>query len=363
MAPTEIVAKQHYRTLSKLFDILGITVALLIGSTKAAEKKAVQKGLADGSISVAIGTHALISGGVEFLNLGLAVTDEQHRFGVLQRSALQKKGHGVHQLIISATPIPRTLALTLYGDLSLSALDELPPGRQRVETYVIDSGKRERAYGFIRDHLAQGRQAYIVCPLIDDSEVLPLSSVTRYFEETAQPLLSGFKTAYIHGRLKRADMDGIMEQFTAGEIDAIVATTVIEVGVDTPNAVIMLIENADRFGLSALHQLRGRVGRGQHKSYCIMVSDSKSVKAKERLSVMREESDGLIIAERDLTLRGPGDFFGTVQHGLPQFKIADLSEDLEPLKEAADTARNWECEVWSAKLDKAVEEMLTKIIS
>ena len=332
MAPTEILAEQHFATLYRLLSPAGISVRLLTGSTPPAEKSAIYSMLADGSLDIAVGTHALISGGVEFSRLALTVTDEQHRFGTGQRAALAKKGADPHMLVMSATPIPRTLALIIYGDLDVSILDEMPGGRIPIETYRIDSGKRERAYGFIRGLLDEGRQAYIVCPLVDEGEG-DLASAEQYAMKLSNGAFSGYSVGLLHGRMKPADKDYTMRRFNDGSIQLLVSTTVVEVGVDVPNAVVMLIENAERFGLSQLHQLRGRVGRGQYKSYCILVSDVNTETSIRRLRTMTATSDGFEIARQDLALRGPGDFFGSRQHGLPALHLADLSADLSALEQ------------------------------
>lgn len=340
MAPTAILAEQHYQTLQALLSPLGISVGLLTGSQKAAEKRQVRQALAAGELAVCAGTHALISQGVEFARIGCVVTDEQHRFGVSQRLQLQQKAQNPHVLVMSATPIPRTLALIIYGDLELSVIDELPPGRQPVATYRIDSSKRQRALGFIRRHLDQGLQAYIVCPLVEAGEADPgLKAATDYADELAAQFFSGYRVGLLHGRMKAAEKEGMMARFKAGEVQLLIATTVIEVGVDVPNAVIMMIENAERFGLSQLHQLRGRVGRGQAQSHCILLTDARGEATLERLDALCHTTDGFKVAEFDLKQRGPGDFFGERQHGLPALKIADLSTDMGLLaaaKQAAD---------------------------
>ncbi len=337
MAPTEILAAQHYESLKALLEPAHIVVALLTGSVKAAEKKRIYAALESGDIQLIIGTHALLGEQVAFQNLGLVITDEQHRFGVHQRSALAQKGASPHLLVMSATPIPRTLALMVYGDLDVSILDELPPGRQKIETYLIDPGKRQRAFGYIRQHLDQGRQGYLICPLIegDDSGAM---SVNEYagLVESAFP---GVRVETLHGKMKPAEKDAAMAAFASGEAGLLVSTTVVEVGVDVPNAVIMLIENAERYGLSQLHQLRGRIGRGQYKSTCILVTEADNEETLQRLKLFRDTSDGFKIAEADLKLRGPGDFFGSRQHGLPQLKIADMTGDMRVLKEAQTAAR------------------------
>ena len=336
MVPTEILAEQHFQSLSGLFAGTGLNIALLTGSTKQAAKKQILSELKSGSIDIVIGTHALISDNVEFSGLGLVITDEQHRFGVAQRAALNSKGRYPHIIVMSATPIPRTLALMIFGDLDLSVIDEMPPGRKPTDTYLIDSEKRSRLYGFIRKHITNGNQCYIVCPLVEqnDSELV---SAEEYAERLDKTVLSDCRIGILHGRMKPAEKDRIMSAFAAGEIDILVSTTVIEVGVNVPNATIMVIENAERFGLSQLHQLRGRVGRGSDKAYCIMVSDASSQATLERLKVMCSTNNGFTIADEDLRLRGPGDFFGTRQHGLPELRTAKLTDmvSVEAAREAA----------------------------
>lgn len=337
MAPTEILATQHYVSLTALLEPASIRTALLTGTVTAANKRKLAEALRTGEIDLVIGTHALISQQVEFRNLGLVITDEQHRFGVEQRSALAQKGDSPHLLVMSATPIPRTLALMVYGDLDISVLDELPPGRQKIETYLIDSGKRSRAFRFIQKHLKEGRQGYLVCPLIDEDES-GMASVSQYAELVRQSFPQA-SVGVLHGRMKPAEKDAVMQSFSHGETQLLVSTTVVEVGVDVPNAVIMLIENAERYGLSQLHQLRGRIGRGQHKSTCILVSDAQNEETLARLKILCETGDGFKIADADLRLRGPGDFFGQRQHGLPQLKIADMMSDMEVLLKAQECAR------------------------
>ena len=340
MAPTEILAEQHYATLTGFLEPFGIRVAKLTGSMRAAEKRAVLSGLASGEYALCVGTHALLSGGVEFRDLALVVTDEQHRFGVQQRAALAEKGLRPHILVMSATPIPRTLALMIYGELDVSLIDELPPGRQKVDTFAVDESYRARLGGFIEKLVSEGRQVFVVCPRIEEGEEAGdgLKSAEEHAEELRQQL-PGLRIACIHGKLKAREKDEIMSRFAAGETDVLVSTTVIEVGVDVPNAALMVVENAERFGLSQLHQLRGRVGRGKHKSWCILVSDAKGEEARARLSAMTHISDGFRIAEEDLRLRGPGDFFGSRQHGLPELHIADLGADMNVLKAAQDAAK------------------------
>lgn len=332
MAPTEILATQHFKTLSKQLEPFKITVALLTGSTTAKEKRNILEATASGDIKVLCGTHALIEKSVEFNNLSLVITDEQHRFGVSQRASLISKGKYPHTLVMSATPIPRSLALTIYGDLDISVLDELPKGRKSVKTYLIDTKKRLRALGFIEKEIQNGRQAYIVCPAVEGSE-LDIESATQYYKKLCLHF-NDYKIGLLHGKMKPSEKDAIMTDFRNGSIDILVSTTVIEVGVDVSNATIMMIENADRFGLSQLHQLRGRVGRGNEQSHCILVSDSSSESAKSRLCIMTKTSDGFEIAKFDLRQRGPGDFFGDRQHGLPALHTADLISDSFMLQKA-----------------------------
>lgn len=336
MAPTEILAEQHRASLSRLLAPAGIPVGLLTGSLPAREKREVRAGLLDGSLPLVVGTHALLSEGVQFDRLGLVITDEQHRFGVGQRAALAAKGRNPHLLVMSATPIPRTLALIVYGDLDISVLDELPPGRQPVATFAVGSDKRERAYTYIKRHIAEGRQAYIVCPLVEEQEDTDsaLRAASTYVRELQNGPFQGYSLGLLHGRMKAADKEAVMAAFARGEISVLVATTVIEVGVDVPNAVLILIENAERFGLAQLHQLRGRVGRGRYPSTCILISDAKNEDARRRLRVLCETNDGFRIADEDLRLRGPGDFFGNRQHGLPHLKLASLSDDMGLFRQA-----------------------------
>lgn len=332
MAPTEILANQHYETLSNLLGGAGIKTELLTGSTPAAEKRRIKAALACGEAQLAIGTHALIQKDVDFKNLGLVITDEQHRFGVNQRASLAEKGSEVHTLVMSATPIPRTLALMIYGDLDISILDELPPGRQKIRTDVVDSRYHKRLYEFVKKQIAAGQQAYIVCPLVEagESDLLPAE---EYAEQLANGAFKGINLGVLHGKMNSKSKERVMAGFVSGHIKILVATTVVEVGVDVPNASVMIIENAERFGLSQLHQLRGRVGRGKAQSYCVLVSDSESETARERLQIMKKYSDGFKIADEDLKQRGPGDFFGNRQHGLPELKIADMLSNTEILAE------------------------------
>lgn len=336
MAPTEILANQHFNSLSELLSPVGIKVALLTGSVSAKNKHYIYEQLISGDINLVVGTHALITDKVEFKNLGLVITDEQHRFGVNQRSALVGKGDAPHTLVMSATPIPRTLALMIYGDLDISVLDELPPGRQKIETHCINSEKRPRAFEYIRRHLEQGRQAYIICPLIDESEN-DMASVNEYAEMLSE-YFPKESIGILHGKMKPKEKESVMSAFSSGETKILVSTTVVEVGVDVPNAVIMMIENAERYGLSQLHQLRGRVGRGKEKSTCILVTDAQNEEALARMKTMCSTSDGFKIADEDLRLRGPGDFFGQRQHGLPQFRIADMMNNIDVMKQAQEAA-------------------------
>lgn len=339
MAPTEILATQHYESLLKILAPAGINIRLLTGSTPAKEKKEIKKALFDGEIDLIIGTHALIQNDVAFKNLALVITDEQHRFGVKQRAQLAEKGEDVHTIVMSATPIPRTLGLILYGDLDISILDELPPGKQEIRTDVVDSRYHKRLYKFIKDAIARGEQCYIVCPAVEENET-NIKSAEELADELANGEFKGYNLGILHGKMKPKDKEAIMKSFASGKVSLLVATTVVEVGVDVPNATIMVIENAERFGLSTLHQLRGRVGRGNKKSYCVLVSDAKGKTARERLMTMKKYSDGFKIADTDLKLRGPGDFFGSRQHGLPELKIADMVEDMDTLQNAQECAKS-----------------------
>lgn len=338
MAPTEILAAQHFESLSKMYAGTGIRVALLTGSLTPAKRRKLLEELESGEIDLAVGTHALITDAVRFRNLSLVVTDEQHRFGVAQRTALAEKGEHAHMLVMSATPIPRTLALMIYGDLDLSVLDERPPGRQPIASYRIDSSKRQRAYGYIRRHIEQGRQGYIICPLVEEGES-DMASVTEYTRRLREEVFPDLRIGMLHGKMKPKEKDAVMAAFAAGDLDLLVSTTVVEVGVDVPNAVIMLIENAERYGLSQLHQLRGRIGRGKYPSTCIFLSDARGEEANERLKIMCSTDDGFKIADEDLRLRGPGDFFGSRQHGLPQLRIANMADDIEVLRQAQACAK------------------------
>ncbi|MBO5943863.1 MAG: ATP-dependent DNA helicase RecG [Clostridia bacterium] len=339
MAPTEVLATQHFETFEKLFKGSGIRCELLTGSTKAKEKKEIKNRLENGEIDLIIGTHALIQDDVVFKQLGLVITDEQHRFGVKQRTGLCAKGDNPHVYVMSATPIPRTLGLIMFGDLNVSILDELPPGRQKIETYSVNSGKRGGMFDYIRKHLDAGYQAYIVCPLVEESEMMQgVLSAEEYYKKAQLPF-KDYKLDLLHGQMSPKKKDEIMLKFKSGETQLLISTVVIEVGVDVPNAVIMVIENAERFGLSQLHQLRGRVGRGQAKSTCILVTDATSDETMARMKIMCETTDGFKIADEDLKLRGPGDFFGTRQHGLPKLRIADILTDTKILMETQELAK------------------------
>lgn len=337
MAPTEILATQHHKALCKMMESVGVKIALLTGSTPAKEKREIKSRLLDGEIDLLIGTHAIIQNDVEFKSLALVITDEQHRFGVKQRAQLSKKGDAVHTLVMSATPIPRTLGLILYGDLDISILDELPPGRQEIRTDVVDSRYHERLYKFIRDAVDRGEQAYIVCPMVEENE-LEIKSAEELAQELSQSAFKGYNLGLLHGKMKPKDKETVMKAFAENDVQILIATTVVEVGIDVPNATVMVIENAERFGLSTLHQLRGRIGRGNKKSFCVLVSDSKSEASRERLLAMKQNSDGFKIAEIDLKTRGPGDFFGKRQHGLPDLKIADMVNDIDTLRLAQECA-------------------------
>ena len=341
MAPTEILAEQHYQSLSRLFAPLGLRVALLTGSMKEKEKRAVREDIAIGQVDLAVGTHALLTGATQFQNLDMVIADEQHRFGVAQRAKLSSKGMDPHVLVMSATPIPRTLALIMYGDLEVSILDELPPGRQAVDTFLVGESYRARINAFIRKQVAEGHQCFVVCPAVEENEDLGIKSAEVWAETLEKTVFPDLKVLLIHGRMKGAEKEAVMAAFARGEGDILVATTVIEVGVDVPNATLMVIEDADRFGLSQLHQLRGRVGRGSAKSFCILTSHNRNTETLQRLKALCKTTDGFKIAEEDLRLRGPGDFFGARQSGLPAFRVADLSCDLQTLKDAQTASAEW----------------------
>ena len=341
MAPTEILAEQHYASLGRLFAPLGIRTVLLTGSLTAKEKRLTREAIENGEADLIIGTHALLSDTTQFSDLGLVIADEQHRFGVAQRSALSAKGNDPHLLVMSATPIPRTLALLMYGDLEVSIINELPPGREPVDTFLVGESMRARVNAFIRKQAAEGHQSYVVCPAVEEAEELNIKAAETWAQTLQQTVFPDLKIALLHGQMKGSEKDAVMSAFARGEADVLVATTVIEVGVDVPNATLMVIEDADRFGLSQLHQLRGRVGRGKAKSFCILTSHNKNEQTLARLKALCKTTDGFKIAEEDLALRGPGDFFGSRQSGLPAFRVASLSCDLETLKQAQSASADW----------------------
>ena len=341
MAPTEILAEQHYKSLSRLLTPLGVRVCLLTGGLTARQKKDTRQQIADGQLDLVIGTHALVTDSTQFQNLGLVVADEQHRFGVAQRSALSAKGADPHLLVMSATPIPRTLALLMYGDLEVSVLDELPPGRQQIDTFLVGESYRARINAFIRKQVQQGHQCYVVCPAVEENGDLDLKAATIWAQTLQQTVFPDLRVALLHGQMRSAEKEQVMACFAGGEADVLVATTVIEVGVDVPNATLVVIEDADRFGLSQLHQLRGRVGRGDSKSYCILTTHNKNPETVARLKALCKTTDGFQIAQEDLKLRGPGDFFGARQSGMPVFRVANLSCDLQTLQQAQQASKDW----------------------
>ncbi|HYE74913.1 MAG TPA: ATP-dependent DNA helicase RecG, partial [Blastocatellia bacterium] len=335
MAPTEILAEQHARNVKRITAKTGYRVELLTGSLKAKEKREIHEAIAMGDIDIVVGTHALIQEAVQFRKLGLAVIDEQHRFGVLQRAAIRSRGLNPDVLVMTATPIPRSLAMTVYGDLEVSVIDELPPGRTPIKTAVRGEDRREKIYEFIREQIKQGRQAYVVYPIIEESEKLDLRNATEMYENLRTEVFPEFRIGLLHGKMKPVEKEAVMRDFIANETQILVATTVIEVGVDVPNASVMLIEHAERFGLSQLHQLRGRVGRGATESFCILLAQfAKTKEAQERLKIMEETTDGFKIAERDLEIRGPGEVMGTRQSGVPTFRIANIVRDQKLLEQA-----------------------------
>ena len=360
MAPTEILAAQHYEGITEVCCNLGITIELLTGSTTRKEKERIYEGLADGSINMIIGTHALIQEGVNFYNLGLVIIDEQHRFGVEQRARLQQKGTYPHVLIMTATPIPRTMTLSVYGDLAVSLIKEMPPGRKPVKTYAVDSSYKERLRTFFGKEMAEGRQVYVVCPLVEESEKLDLQAAEELYLELKEYFYKAYEVGLVHGRMKPSEKDEVMNAFHRGEISLLVSTTVIEVGVNVPNATIMCIEGAERFGLSQLHQLRGRVGRGAHQSYCILVSDSKNDVSQERLKLMEQIQDGFELAEQDLLLRGSGQLFGLAQSGLPDLRVANIIKDIEILVEARKDVLDFANQFGIEKLESIMKEELEK---
>jgi ATP-dependent DNA helicase RecG len=340
MVPTEVLAKQHYESITELFREYNLNIILLVGSMTASEKKKAYEKIKNHEVDIIIGTHALIQEKVEYANLALAITDEQHRFGVRQRESLSGKGDHPHVLVMSATPIPRTLAIILYGDLDISVLDELPANRLPIKNCVVDTGYRPTAYRFIEKQVAEGRQAYVICPMVDESEVMEAENVIEYTEKLKEAIAPSISVEFLHGKMKPKEKNDIMERFAAGQIHVLVSTTVVEVGVNVPNATVMMIENAERFGLAQLHQLRGRVGRGKHQSYCILVSGSRGKETKERLEILNKSNDGFYIAGEDLKLRGPGDMFGIRQSGDMEFKIGDIYSDATILMKANEAAKN-----------------------
>ena len=340
MAPTEILAQQHYESFTETFEDIGINVELLTGSVTKKQKECILQRVKDGEVDILIGTHALIEDNVEFENIGLVITDEQHRFGVRQRGKLSSKGVSPDILVMTATPIPRTLALILYGDLDISIIDELPPGRQPIETIAVEKKKRDKVYNsLVRREVDKGRQVYIVCPLVEESETLDITSATETAEEIKRDFFPDLRVGLLHGKMKPSEKDAIMTAFKNHELDILVSTTVIEVGVNVPNSTLMIIENAERFGLAQLHQLRGRVGRGKHQSYCVLIYGSNSEVCRKRMDIMEETNDGFKISEKDLEIRGPGEFFGTMQHGVPELKIANLFKHMKILKTVQQEAR------------------------
>ena len=341
MAPTEILAEQHYHSFRKLFAPLGIETALLTGSMTVKQKREIREAIADGRVQMVVGTHALLSDATVFSDLGLVITDEQHRFGVAQRSRLSAKGADPHLLVMSATPIPRTLALLMYGDLEVSIINELPPGREPVDSFLVNESYRPRINAFIRKQITEGHQCFVVCPAVEENEELGMKAATAWAQTLQQTVFPDLRIALIHGQMRGAEKEAAMASFAKGDADVLVATTVIEVGVDVPNATLMVIEDADRFGLSQLHQLRGRVGRGGSKSYCILTSQNRNPDTLARLKALCKTTDGFKIAEEDLKMRGPGDFFGSRQSGLPAFRVANLSMDLQTLKDAQAASAQW----------------------
>ena len=342
MAPTSILASQHLESFTEILEKYNIRCELLISSITKKKKEEILEKLKNGEIDVLIGTHAILEDNVIFKNLGLVVTDEQHRFGVRQRSKIASKGKNPAVLVMTATPIPRTLALILYGDLDISIIDELPPNRKKIDTFAVTKQMEERVNNFIKKQIEEGRQCYIVCPLVEENEEIDAKSVLELAEKYKNETFKEYKVEYIHGKMRPKEKDEIMLEFKEGKIDILISTTVIEVGVNVPNSSIMVIENAERFGLAALHQLRGRVGRGEYKSYCILKYNSKSDVVRQRMKIMQDTNDGFVIAEKDLELRGTGEFFGTKQHGIPDFKIANLFEDIPILKMVQDLSKKIE---------------------
>ena len=352
MAPTAILASQHLESFNEILEKYGIKCELLIGSVTKKKKEEILEKLKNGEIDVLIGTHALLEENVVFKNLGLVVTDEQHRFGVRQRATISQKGKNPDVLVMTATPIPRTLALILYGDLDISIIDELPPNRKKIDTYAVTKSMEERINNFIKKQIDEGRQVYVVCPLVEETEEIDAKAVLELTEKYKNEIFKNYRVEYLHGKMRPKEKDAIMQEFKEGNIDILISTTVIEVGVNVPNASIMVVENAERFGLAQLHQLRGRVGRGEYKSYCILKYDSKSDVVRQRMKTMQETNDGFVIAEKDLELRGSGEFFGTRQHGLPELKIANLFEDMPTLKMVQSLAIKIEKEDPKLELEK-----------
>ena len=360
MAPTAILASQHIEEFRKILEPLGIRCEVLLGGTKKKQRDEILQKLKNGEIDVLVGTHSLLVEDVEFKNLGFVVTDEQHRFGVRQRENIIAKGKNPDVLVMTATPIPRTLALILYGDLDISIIDELPPNRKKIETFAVSYSLEERVNNFIRKNIEEGRQAYVVCPLVEENEELNMKSVTKICEKYKNEIFKDYRVELLHGKMKQKEKDEIMQDFKDGKINILVSTTVIEVGVNVPNANIMVIENSEHFGLAQLHQLRGRVGRGEYQSYCILKYEGKGETVRKRMKVMCETNDGFIISEKDLELRGSGDFFGTMQHGLPEFKIANLFEDMPILKSVQSLAMKIINE--DSKLEKEENKLLKDLI-
>lgn len=352
MAPTAILASQHLESFESILSKYGIKCELLIGSVTKKKKEEMLKRLEDGEIDILIGTHALLEENVKFKNLGLVVTDEQHRFGVRQRGIIASKGENPDVLVMTATPIPRTLALILYGDLDISIIDELPPNRKKIDTFAVTKGMEQRVNTFIKKQIDDGRQTYIVCPLVEENEEINAKSVLELAEKYKNEIFPEYKVEYLHGKMRPKEKDEIMQKFKDGEIDILISTTVIEVGVNVPNASIMVVENAERFGLAQLHQLRGRVGRGEYQSYCILKYQGSSEIIRQRMKTMQETNDGFVIAGKDLELRGSGEFFGTKQHGIPEFKIANLFEDMPMLKMVQSLAIKIEQEDPKLELEK-----------
>lgn len=339
MAPTEILAKQHFSEVKERLEGFDINVELLVGSTTAKNKKIIKERLRNGEIHIIIGTHALIEEDVEFKNLGLIITDEQHRFGVNQRCRLSSKNNSADVLVMTATPIPRTLSLCIYGDLEQSIIDEMPPNRKPVETFYINKKQRNKAYGFALEEVKKGRQVYVVCPLVEENDKMKLSSVEILYQELRETFFKGVDIEFLHGKMNAKDKEEVMNRFNQGIVKVLVSTTVIEVGVNVPNATVMIVENAERFGLSQLHQLRGRVGRGEHKSYCILLPEIKSDHTRKRMEIMKNISNGFLLAEEDMKLRGSGELFGFRQHGDSELIISDLVEDYNILKAANQEAK------------------------